>query len=288
MRFSNIKTISQASTDRAYWDCGDQGDEAGFPVCYLGWGRRNFVGEHIPVESHKGWVCVIIQEGSPTIVFEDQSIRLSRGSLVFVHKDCPFGWKQENDESFKFLLWIWRNPLLPRFSSLLSNSRSIHRVPMARRAIWAQLHAQCRDELIHQDKYSLDSLECCQRQIEILLLRLMDSDLQGNEDVQRLNLALGWMNRNPGSSEPVSRLCDYLGTSHPNLYRFFKEQTGDSPLASFHRIKMEHAIRLLQRPGIAVKEVAFTLGYLHSNDFSRAYRQFYGVSPSQHAVGRTR
>jgi len=44
---------------------------------------------------------------------------------------------------------------------------------------------------------------------------------------------------------------------------------------------MERASQLLEKKGVAVKEVAYELGYLHANDFSRAFKKFTGRNPSR-------
>jgi len=40
---------------------------------------------------------------------------------------------------------------------------------------------------------------------------------------------------------------------------------------------MQHAQAQLAR-GVAVKQIAFELGYRHANDFSRAYKRFFGAT----------
>lgn len=54
-----------------------------------------------------------------------------------------------------------------------------------------------------------------------------------------------------------------------------------SAVAYFHQLRMKKAKRLLYKKGAQIKQVAFTLGYNHINDFSRAYKSYYGYSPSR-------
>lgn len=44
---------------------------------------------------------------------------------------------------------------------------------------------------------------------------------------------------------------------------------------------MARAGQLLNSDGISVMEVAYELGYMHANDFSRAFKKFTGRNPSQ-------
>jgi AraC-like DNA-binding protein len=85
----------------------------------------------------------------------------------------------------------------------------------------------------------------------------------------------------------VARLCDYLNVSQSTLYRVFSEAEGTSPLAWFHRARMEEARTRLANGTVSVKEVAHALGYDHASDLSRAYRRYFGA-PARGAARRRR
>ena len=272
------KHLYLPAKDRSFWKA-DAG--AGLPLLYLAWGHRDFREQGVPVSTHEGWVCVCIEEGSPTLLLRDRPVRISRGQVVFLREDCPFGWQQGEEGNCKFLLWMWRRPLHPGLAELPPNTVSIHKIPAAQRQFLATLHGMCREEIRRLDPLSAGWLESCQRQMEVVLLRLFHPVPEEKADARRVALALAWMREHPESREPVARLCDYLGVSQPTLHRLFTGQTGGSPLAHFQRIKMEHARRLLAEADPSIKEVAFALGYRHFNDFSRAYRRHFGHPPSQ-------
>ena len=175
---------------------------------------------------------------------------------------------------------MWRQPLHPELAALSTRAGAVHKIPPAQRPLWNQLHTLCREEILRPDNFSPGWLESCQQQIEILLLRLINPASEERPAARRIALALAWMRQHPESREPVSRLCDYLDISQPTLHRLFKKQSDASPLTHFHRIKMEHARELLANRGTTIKEIAFTLGYQHFNDFSRAYRRHFGHSPT--------
>ncbi|RRJ96941.1 AraC family transcriptional regulator [Opitutaceae bacterium TAV4] len=271
------KHLYLPARDRSFWR---NEASAAFPLLYLAWGRRDFHEQGVPVSTHEGWVCVCIEEGTPTIILNDCPIKLAPGQLVFIRENCPYGWARAGHKSCKFLLWMWRRPLRPELADMVDNASVIQKTPVARRPLWNRLHAMCREEILRQDEWSPGWLESCQLQIEVLLLRLMKAVPEEKPVAHRVALALAWMRLHPDSQEPIGRLCDYLGLSQPTLYRLFKNQTGESPLAHFHRIKMNRARELLGNLNVSIKEAAFMLGYRHFNDFSRAYRQHFGHAPS--------
>jgi AraC family transcriptional regulator of arabinose operon len=273
------KRLYLPARDRSFWKCDDGG--GAFPLLYLAWGHRDFHRQGVPASTHEGWVCVCIEEGAPAIILNDRAIRLSPGQLVFIRENCPYGWERSGSKSCKFFLWMWRSLLHPELAAMPDDASALQKIPAARRPLWNRLHAMCREEILRQDEWSRGWLESCQFQIEVLLLRLMKPVPEEKPAARRVALALTWMRLHPDSQEPVGRLCDYLGISQPTLHRLFKNQTGESPLAHFHRIKMNRARQLLGNPGVPVKEAAFMLGYRHFNDFSRAYRRHFGSAPSR-------
>lgn len=48
------------------------------------------------------------------------------------------------------------------------------------------------------------------------------------------------------------------------------------------KIRFEQACALLRRPGVSIQQVALTLGFGHTENFSRAFRRVVGVAPSQY------
>lgn len=277
------KRLVLPARDRSFWKGFP---DSGLPLLYLAWGRRDFHTEQVPASRHEGWVCVCIEEGSPTILLGGRAVRLSRGQVVLIREECPFGWRQGERQDCRFLLWMWRRPLNDGFARLAPDAYAIEKIPSAQRAIWPVLHGMCREEVLRLDGLSSGWLESCQRQIEVLLLRLRQSSREENPAAGRVDLALEWMRGHPESREPIARLCDFLSISQSTLYRLFASQTGESPVTHFHRIKMEHARSLVERGTLSIKEIAFVLGYRHFNDFSRAYKAHFGHAPTKNRCGK--
>jgi AraC family transcriptional regulator of arabinose operon len=262
MTKAHQKHLFLPARDRSFWKCEGSPD---FPLLYLAWGRRDFHDQRIPVCEHEGWVCVCIQEGSPTILIRKRRVPLTPGQIVFIREDCPFGWDHGAGHRCRLLLWMWRRPLLPGLAAQPSDSSAIYRIPVAQRPVWSQLHGLCRDEILMGDGLSPVWLESCQRQIEVLLLRLMEGPADVRPAARRVALALDWMQKHVESREPVSRLCDFLEVSQPTLNRLFRRETGESAAVHFHRIKMEHAKQLLQAGApVVVKEIAYRHHFGHA------------------------
>lgn len=69
----------------------------------------------------------------------------------------------------------------------------------------------------------------------------------------------------------------YLTRSH--FYSTYKEQFGASPADDLMRFTMDRAKKLLKETPLQVYEIAEQCGYMNSNNFTRAFKKYTGVSP---------
>lgn len=79
------------------------------------------------------------------------------------------------------------------------------------------------------------------------------------------------------SLKDLAELCDL---SESQLLRQFKRSTGMTPYAWLARLRLEEALALL-KSGQLSTQVAFKVGFFDQAHFVNAFRQTYGVSPSQ-------
>lgn len=78
----------------------------------------------------------------------------------------------------------------------------------------------------------------------------------------------------------LSELSSRFGYSYNHIYKTFKKHTGESLRSYSIRVKMEHA-RTLLLENKSISDVSATLGYSNPYNFSRAFKSFFGVSPSR-------
>ncbi|AJR06968.1 AraC family transcriptional regulator [Photobacterium gaetbulicola] len=79
------------------------------------------------------------------------------------------------------------------------------------------------------------------------------------------------------SLEQLAGLCDL---SPSQLLRQFKKATGMTPYAWLARLRLEHAMALL-KAGYTSTEVAYHVGFYDQAHFTHAFKQTFGVAPSQ-------
>lgn len=99
--------------------------------------------------------------------------------------------------------------------------------------------------------------------------------------LRRIGRALEFIDQNLGQ---VIRLEDVARASCFSAYHFhriFHALVGETVNDYISRKRMERAIRLLMyQPGLSVTEVALAGGFSSSANFSKAFKQYFGVAPS--------
>jgi len=196
--------------------------------------------------------------------------------------DCASGWAASSVESVAELLtWVWNGA--PRCPGLGPAADGVQTFTADRALIRTlqQIHALCRRELEKPDALSALALEELRFRMDVAISRFKAPNAPAPEPALRLELALRWLAENVRERNPVAPLCEYLQVSAVTLNRLFRTHLHESVTAYHARIRMERAGQLLETGGVAVKEVAYELGYRHANDFSRAFKKLTGRNPSR-------
>ena len=79
----------------------------------------------------------------------------------------------------------------------------------------------------------------------------------------------------------ISGLAARLGLNRSYFSTLFRQQTGFSPQQYLLRCRMEHARELLCSHAFTPGEAALAVGYPDIFAFSRMFKRYYGVSPSE-------
>src|SRR5215216_6394234 len=83
--------------------------------------------------------------------------------------------------------------------------------------------------------------------------------------------------------EPLNRevLADVAGFSVPHFHRIFTAQVGESAISYIRRMRLERAGRKLRMGAVDITQVALAAGYDSHAAFSKAFKQHFGLSPSE-------
>ena len=142
--------------------------------------------------------------------------------------------------------------LTARVSNLISTRRELHE------AFSREIFVRPADIEITPDE-------------EVFLDHLLDTI---NTHLADSNLTIDW-------------LADDMGLSRRQLERRVEAVTGQSPAALVRRFRLERASQLLRARAGTVSEISYAVGFRSAAHFSRAFRQAFGESPSDHIHRRS-
>ncbi len=86
-----------------------------------------------------------------------------------------------------------------------------------------------------------------------------------------------------GYNEDISldRIAKNMYVSPVYISKIFKEETGDSPINYLIKIRLAKAEEMLKESTLSIKAVAQRVGYNDAYHFSKLFKKYYGISPSQ-------
>lgn len=94
--------------------------------------------------------------------------------------------------------------------------------------------------------------------------------------------ALSYIQNNYNRKISLASVSEHVGLSSGYLCRIFKEETSVSINAYINNLRMTKAGELLKDKNSYIKEVAISVGFEDQLYFSRLFKRYYGVTPSEY------
>lgn len=101
-----------------------------------------------------------------------------------------------------------------------------------------------------------------------------------NSKNHSVKYAVNYLHDNFHKEIPFSDLAKKTGCSEGHFYRSFKRLTGETPSHFLISIRIRHACHLLKHTNFSLAEIATLSGFNEQFYFSRVFKKWIGVSPS--------
>lgn len=102
------------------------------------------------------------------------------------------------------------------------------------------------------------------------------------EYISRINRVIDYIQKNLDKKLPLSELAGIAAFSPFHFHRIFRGLVGEGLSEYITRLRLQYAAHHLKyHPADSITEIALNCGFASSAGFSRAFKQFYGLSPSQ-------
>ena len=127
--------------------------------------------------------------------------------------------------------------------------------------------------------------ECIKNTYEILinLFANFERKYVPSTKVKKIQPALDYIENNYNKNIKNDFLAQMCGVSTVYFRKIFTEYFSMSPVTYIHTLRIRKAKEMLKSDFSSVSDISASLGYINIYDFSRDFKKYTGISPTQYA-----
>ncbi len=118
--------------------------------------------------------------------------------------------------------------------------------------------------------------------LALLVGRRYEQNQEAATGVEKVAQAIVFMSEHLDQTLKVGALAAFCNLSAAHFTVVFKQETGCSPRDYLNLLRIHRACEWLQGTSLPMKEIAARLGYQDPFHFSRRFKEFQGVSPTEY------
>ena len=247
-------------------------------------------------EAHDFWELCYVEDGEITLRLDDDSFILHGGTLFLIPPNRKHSYSAAPDAQ--------NRAFVACFESSSQSLKSLGEIPIAAgRAEISSINAvieESESTFYMNENEHLEALptanfggqQAILLQLEYLLIRILrrlSSDknaevvfLDGKQFYSDLaEVLISFFRDNIGAKLSLADIADKFNYSRSFLCKTFKEQTGESIMSYFNRLKIAEAERLLRETDKSISAVAASLGFSDAKYFGALFKSHTGSSPTE-------
>jgi len=251
---------------------------------YLNQGYRTFAKNPIPPHVRLNWEFYAVVEGkcAPVLSHEAELPLKSRQLWVFA-PETSHGWRGEEGKDCR--VFCYHFAFVPPPLDAVVRRGQFHVCDINDKEI-QQLVSMGQELRRHfEHPTNLTHVRFYQCLIELTLLALKNvAEEPLPELAQTMNFkvdaALAWYVEHLMEAPTIDQVAAQMHSSASHLRKMFMLTRQESPLSAFKKVRMQRAMELLSESNIKLETIAGHCGYVAASDFCRAFRNEFGISPS--------
>lgn len=111
--------------------------------------------------------------------------------------------------------------------------------------------------------------------------------MKTNEDYsKRVNKVIEYIDNNLDQNLDLKTLASVSNFSEYHFHRIFKAFQNETLASYITRMRIETASRLLRYSHLPIESIAYNVGYSMPSSLSKAFKQLYGISPSEYKINQ--
>lgn len=107
--------------------------------------------------------------------------------------------------------------------------------------------------------------------------------MQQKFESELMNEIIFYINENIYSPLTIEELCNEFSISRSTLQILFKNNVGEAPKQYISNLKLNKSKQLIKESKYTISEISDILGFTSIHYFSRKFKQYFGVSPTEFA-----
>lgn len=136
---------------------------------------------------------------------------------------------------------------------------------------------------LYEEIQEIDDMVSLRHHLLSLLEQSLDR-LKLKNHTQKSDIAhqvLQYINEHYSSNISIMDIADSVHLSSNYLSNLFKAEQKETILETLTKVRMKHAVKLLEDPELRIKDIAGMVGYNTTQSFTRYFKKYYLVTPEQ-------
>jgi len=235
---------------------------------------------------HKSMVCYdiwLITDGNLNILIDDEEIFLEKGDGFLFYPDKSYAASCGNKGSCEFI-FLHFDISLEKNIRPLEDFNFYGEVKAVDIKNEYSLFSSVFNEF---EKKNLVSSLSLKGSLILLFSKMTYILSQKNRAVNnekspylKLERAISYINNNIDRDVTIKTIAENLYLTEKYFITFFKKHMGITPFVYISSLKLRRAMVYLKQGEYSIKEIAYLLGYSDQYTFSKAFKRYYGFSPS--------
>jgi len=246
------------------------------------------------VEKHDFWELCYVSHGCIQVFLDDIKMHVDSQQLILIPPNKKHSFFSENGNDSKAFVICFDS-----FSQvLLPISANIFTADKVQTDCMEKIIAECATTFRMNENGLMEVIpsplfggqQALWLQLEyllIILVRRMSAEKNSgivfisdeNFYADLVNVIQRFLRKNVHQKLTLDEICDKFNYSKSYLCRVFKEQTGETLMNYFNRLKIEEAKRMLRQSTQLVTNISESLGFRELKYFDAIFKRFTGVTP---------
>ena len=249
------------------------------------------------VEEHNFYELCCVEQGEITLDLDGETHTLTAGDLIVIRPGCRHSYfSPHGNGSRAFVVCFECTSHTLRlltgvvFASTEDEAYCIRRMVVECRSTFRM---NDRDQLEPLSSPAFGGQQAIILQLEYLLIGLLRRHLsEKRSDVVFLSrdkfypdlveIITAYLRDNVRQRISLNDVCEKFNYSRSFICKIFKEQTGESLISYFNRLKIEEAKRLLADTDMTVISISEMLGFSEAKYFGVTFKKQEGMSPQSY------